>query len=111
MEAAEYIRNLEPTLWTTFAAPVDRFPRYGAKTSNTIQSVWEHLLEERKLTYFGFLWAVWNNNMQVYPRRRQEAERNQHPRFVDHAYGIFAREVEKSRAARDCCSNYCMLIC
>lgn len=35
--AAEYIRNIDPTLWTTFAALVERFSRYGAKTSNTIK--------------------------------------------------------------------------
>ena len=56
-EATEYIRNIGPKLWTTFPAPVDQFPRYGAKTSKTIESVWGKHLEERKLTYFGFMLA------------------------------------------------------
>lgn len=96
-EATDYIRNIDPKLWTTFAAPVDQFPRYGAKTSNAIESVWGKHLEERKMTYFGFIYTTWNENMLLYPRRLQDTERNKHPRFVDFLYGIFARENEKSR--------------
>ena len=95
IQAAEYISSLDTRLWTVFDAPPGR-PRFGVKTSNTMESVWGRMLEERELDHLGFLYAVWRDVGEKFYERSQAV--NLHPRFTDHWCGKFAVELERSRS-------------
>ena len=78
-----------------FDASASEHPRYNAKTSNTMESVWGRLLEQRELDHMGFLHACYLDVAEKMFNRK--SERIRHPRFTDHWYGVFLVELDESR--------------
>lgn len=66
-------------------APLKQVPKYGSNTSNTVDSIREHALEERKLSYASLLRTFWAETMEAYYQRwREDAKARWYFRLIWH---------------------------